>query len=114
MEEKKRNIIASIVIVNPAELQMSVNGERLNDYEAYFNDIYYDHIQENMKHENWGVWFKQDNEAIPSFIVDIFTDSQDDYVLIRNVIEYYNKDNDPKLTIMSPYWNYQKFVEDIT
>jgi hypothetical protein len=114
MSEKIRNIVAGIVIANQAELQMSVNGERLHDYESYFNDVFYEHIQENMKHSNWGVWFKQDDETKPHFMVDIFTDSQDDYLLIRRVIEYWNKDNDPQLTIMAPYYTFQQFIEETT
>src|SRR5450631_3885835 len=111
MSEIMKHIKASIAIVNTAELKMSVNGERLNDYETYFNEFFFDHIQENIKHSNWGVWFQQDDELKPHFMVDIYVDTQSDYLLVKKVIEFYNRDNDPKLTIMAPCWNFEKFSE---
>ena len=67
-----KNIKAGIAIENPAELQMSVIGEKLNDYEKHFNDLYYDKIMAAINHNNWGIWFKQIDEFKPKFIVDTY------------------------------------------
>jgi len=108
---QKIHIKASALIVKEDEMQMTVNGERLDEYETYFNDIFYNHIQELIRHTNWGVWFQQDNEAKPHFIVDIYVDTESDYLSIKRVIEFYNKANDPQLTINAPFWNFEKFSE---
>jgi len=112
MEEKIKNIKASVIIEKQSELQYSVIGERIEDYEKYFNDVFYKNIQDNVKHSNWGVWFQQSDESKPSFIVDIYVDDQNDYILIRRVIEYF-KQSDPELIVMPPNWDYQKFVGSV-
>lgn len=112
MEEKKafKNIVAGIVIVNPSELKIAVNGERLGDYEAEFTDWYYDRINDFLRHKRWGVFFKQFNEESHSFIVDIFTENNNDYAAVYNII-YMNKHREIKLDLMPPYWNFLQYLE---
>ncbi len=112
MDEKIKNIVVGIAIAKPTELLISVNGEKHNDYSSFFNDIFFDAIQEKIKHSNWGVKFSQDDEHKPSFVVDIYVDDQNDYLLIREIIN--SKKEDPELQIMSPYWNFQHFVRETT
>jgi len=108
---QKIHIKASALIVKEGELRAIVNGEKLDEYEIYFNDIFYTHIQELIRHANWGIWFQQDNESKPHFIVDIYVDTESDYLSIKRVIEFYNKTNGPELTINAPCWNFEKFIE---
>lgn len=110
MGEKIKNIKAGIAIQNNAELKLSVNGERLNDYEKFFNELYFDIIQTSLDHSNWGVWFKQIDEYAPKFIVDIYVDQQNDYLMIYRII----KDSPPpmKFELMDHYWNFQYFLNE--
>jgi len=106
-----KNIKAGIVIHHPKELLLSVNGDRLNDYEAVFNHMYYSLINNAIGHDQWGVWFKQLEEIRPTFIVDIFTGTVEDYVLIARIISA-NLPHDMKFEVMPRYWNFDRFVAD--
>lgn len=108
-----KNIKAGIAIATQDELKLSVNGERLFDYENQFNDLFFDLIISSVRHQNWGVWFKQIDEGIPKFIVDIYTDDIKDFEIIHKVI-HQNGAGDIKLEIMRPYWNFQHFLEETT
>ena len=107
-----KNIKAGIVIHHEKELLLSVNGERLNDYEFVFNHMYYERISQAIGHDKWGVWFKQQEEVGPSFIVDIYTNSTDDYRRIARVI-LGNLPDDMKFRVMQPYWNFDYFMQEM-
>ncbi|HTQ66049.1 MAG TPA: hypothetical protein VMI12_14720, partial [Puia sp.] len=103
-----------IRIERPEELKLSVNGERLNDYEMFFNDLYFDPISKAVGHDKWGVWFKQIDEFKPKFIIDIYPvdlKNLHDYLLIRNIIEI-NPPRDMEIEIMAPYWDFERFVTE--
>jgi hypothetical protein len=111
---KKRNIVASIYIESPKELQLSVNGERLKDYEFVFNAMYYEKISAAVGHDKWGVWFKQISELIPRFVVDIFPEKPNDYAIIYNVIRANMPTDSMEFELMAPYWDYSRFIEETT
>jgi hypothetical protein len=107
-----KNIKAGIVIHHPQELQLSVNGDRLSDYEFVFNHMYYERVSKAVGHDSWGVWFKQLEEVGPTFIVDIFTNSLVDYSLIARTI-CSNLPTDMKFQVMPPYWSYDYFCQEM-
>jgi hypothetical protein len=110
-KESFRNIKVGIAINAPAELKLSVNGERLQDYEAQFYALFFDIIEGFITHKKRGVWFKQIDESIPRFVVDIYVDSKDDFAIIYGLISKHGA-GDIKLEMMRPYWGFQSFLDD--
>jgi hypothetical protein len=106
-----KNIKAGIAIASPNELKLSVIGERLKDYENQFNDLFLQIINASVGHDQWGVWFKQVDESIPKFIVDIYTNDINDFKLIYKIISQ-TRAGDIKLEMMEPRWNFQQFLEE--
>jgi len=105
-----KNIKAGIAIATQNELKLSVNGERLEDYENQFNALFFEIINASVGHDQWGVWFKQIDESIPKFIVDIYTNDIKDFNLIYKIIDE-NGAGDIKLEMMPKYWDFQSFKE---
>jgi hypothetical protein len=112
MEEKKefRNIVAGIAFTVPAELKIAASGERLKDYEAEFNDHYFDGICSKIKHKKWGVQFAQIDLYNPKFVVDIFVDDKHEFATIYNLISS-NPLKDITFEMMQPYYSFEKFLE---
>lgn len=112
MEEKKefRNIVVGIAFEAPAELRIAASGERLKDYEAEFNDWYFEDIVNKITHKNWGVQFAQIDMTNPKFVVDIFTNDNQEFTTIYNIISS-KPHRDINFEMMQPYYNFQKFLE---
>lgn len=105
-------IKAGIAVANNAELNMWVVGERSIDYTKYFEAKFLDIIQASLGHDDWGVWFKQIDEFIPKFYVDIYVNDSKDWLLIHNDIMA-NMDADPVLEILPRYWTYEYFKTEL-
>ena len=107
MDKKINNIRIGIAINSSKELTEDVIGERIIDYGKYFKDLFFDSIKDTIKHLEWIIWFKQDDEKTPHFMVDINVDSHNDYIAIRRIIE--SSDKDPDLTVMEHYYTFKDF-----
>ena len=77
MDEHKTcpNIQANIVVEYSAELKKSDNRKSAVGYTLLFNDVFYSLINKHVSHDQWGVYFKQINQSVPRFTIDIFTDT---------------------------------------
>lgn len=111
MVEKKefRNIRAGIAFTSAKELRIAASGERHEDYEKQFHDLFFDIISGAITHGKWGVHFTQIG-FLSEFVVDIYTDNIQDFTIIYNIISK-NGAGDIKLQMMQPYWEFQKFLE---
>ena len=82
----------------------------INDYSNHFNDLYFEKISSKISNSNWGVIFKQTDESIPKFEVDIYTDNNFDYSLIRDCIQR-NPPDKIEIVVNEPYWGFAKYLE---
>lgn len=109
-ENQFKHIRARVSVVSENEVKESVIGERVEDYTNHFNDLYLEKIKARISHSNWGVIFKQSDESIPKFEVDIYTDNNVDHSIIKACIQNNPPDN-IELFINEPYWNFSKYME---
>ena len=106
------NIQVGIKIENLQELQMSVIGDRINDYTLHFKFLFQDEINKQLNHNNWGVYFSQDDDVKPHFMIDIYTNNNQEYFLIKQIIEL-KISHDIGFTIMGRYWDFTNFLATI-
>ena len=103
-------IKVGIVVMNTAELKMSVIGERIHDYTEYFKSQFYDIIQIALDHDNWVINFMQIDELTPKFYVDIYATNLHEYNLVKSYIE--DNDKDPQLQVLPPYKTFDQFTSE--
>lgn len=109
-ENDFKHIRAGVAIIYENELKGSVSNERIMDYSNHFNDLYFEKISSKISNSNWGVIFKQTDESIPKFEVDIYTDNNFDYSLIRDCIQR-NPPDKIEIVVNEPYWGFAKYLE---
>lgn len=91
------------------EFKPGASNERWEDYLALFNDLYLDKINERIKHNRWGVIFKQFQVSPSKFWVDIFPDNDTDWDIIFNIINSLPP-RDIILEIQHPYWKFKDYL----
>lgn len=109
-KRKFKHIIAGIAFSAPSELRIAASGERLDDYEKEFNDLYFDKIKSAISHDKWGVQFAQIDMNNPRFVVDIFVNDPHEFNVIYSIINE-NPHRAISYEMMAQYWGFEKFMD---